>query len=818
MNWYGVPPMLVAMCILVYGILILRSNRRSPVILAFFMLAFEGCVWLFSVALSYVAPDESIALVWNRNVYIGLILIPSTLYHFTIEYLGLKEKRKTLFIPYTISGVYLCLSRGPNFITGVKKNLFGYSTQGGLLYYLFMAFFAVMTIVSISYLYRELKSAEPGSMRKTRIKYMFSSILVAALASVDFLPDFGVQIYPFGYLFIFAFIIINGYAIVKYRLLDMETFLYRSAGFLTVSFLAVALYAAAFTALYEYVGRSLNLPHALITGLLLIVLLWVFIPFKNWVWSLMDKVFYREKYLYRKTIADFMKRLNVLMDLDELIPMMVETISQTLKPDKVSIMILDEAEGEYAVKSQVGMSNPAVTLGRDDSFATWIFSQRKLVEKEGFSSDPWYSKMQEAGIEKFRELEAEICIPLIVRNQMIGIINLGRKSSGESYKKEDIELLSDLGVQSAIAVSNAMNYNLLKKRTDQLRLLSKLGQEMGQTLELGAMGKSIIDRIKELMRTQIVAILLKDEQTGELFVSQASGIDEAAVKETRIRPGEKISGWVAQLAQPVIVEDLETDSRFSKRIQERYYTKSLISAPLVVKGKVIGVINVNDSEKKKAFSSYDLEILTGICSETSALVENARLYASMKQAYLRTLQSLAEALDAKDQYTCGHCSRVRDYALKIAREMSLSQSVVDSIATAAVLHDIGKIGISESILSKPSKLTAKEYEEIKKHPEMSEKITRPIGLPESTLMIIKHHHEWFNGKGYPSGLEHENIPLGARILNIADAYDAMTSDRPYRSALTKDEAIEEMRRSAPDQFDPDIVDVFIKTLEHKSDK
>ncbi len=193
------------------------------------------------------------------------------------------------------------------------------------------------------------------------------------------------------------------------------------------------------------------------------------------------------------------------------------------------------------------------------------------------------------------------------------------------------------------------------------------------------------------------------------------------------------------------------------------------------------------------------------------IVDKQRLQADNLQLF-DTIKVLALALDARDHYTHGHSQQVTEYAVDIAREIGLSCKEIDNIRDAGILHDIGKIGIPDAILLKPGRLTEEEYAQIKKHPVIGKKILEPVNCLADKIPLIYHHHERIDGQGYPEGLEGDNIPLGARILSVADAYQAMTSDRPYRKALPTLIAIEELKRFKGRQFDPDIVDAFLRVL------
>ena len=178
-----------------------------------------------------------------------------------------------------------------------------------------------------------------------------------------------------------------------------------------------------------------------------------------------------------------------------------------------------------------------------------------------------------------------------------------------------------------------------------------------------------------------------------------------------------------------------------------------------------------------------------------------------------TIHALAIAVEAKDPYTEGHIERVASYALSLGREFGLSEEELALLRKGAILHDVGKIGVSESILLKAGSLTEEEFERVKSHAVVGEKICQPLKQAGLILEVIRHHHERYDGKGYPDGLAGEDIPLGARIMAVADAYDALTSDRPYRHRLSMEEAIQVLKQEAGRQFDPKLVLAFVSMLE-----
>lgn len=239
---------------------------------------------------------------------------------------------------------------------------------------------------------------------------------------------------------------------------------------------------------------------------------------------------------------------------------------------------------------------------------------------------------------------------------------------------------------------------------------------------------------------------------------------------------------------------------------------SFISVPLKVQNRIIGIINVNEKIDDRQFAPEDLRVLTALADQTAIILENLTLYKDLQQVYLGVIKTLSLVVDAKDHYTFGHSERVTKYVVEMASEMKLSPELKKLAEAAAIIHDIGKIGIKEEILLKTGRLTDSEFEEIKKHPVIGRDMVRPMEFLSELAPLIYYHHQHFDGNGYPDKAKGDQIPLVARMITIADSFDAMISDRPYRSGLPVETAIKELKRCSSTQFDPDLVTVFLKVL------
>lgn len=353
-----------------------------------------------------------------------------------------------------------------------------------------------------------------------------------------------------------------------------------------------------------------------------------------------------------------------------------------------------------------------------------------------------------------------------------------------------------------------------QNRTKELSYIYKISREVSSSLELDEVLDAVVKRTTEALNLRICAILLVDEITEDsLHVVRSQGMNIKRIEKHPLKQGEGISGWVWDHKEALLVKDVDQDPRLIERKKEKYYTGGIIAVPLEAKGKTIGVIIGNNKVDGGQFKKDDLLLLTEIANESAVALENALLYKSLKQVYVHTISALAGALDAKDHYTRSHSENVTRYAVAIAKEMGLDDAQIELIRQACQLHDLGKIGIHDYILSKKGKLSPEEWEEIRAHALRGAQILQPIGFLNEVAELVRQHHERYDGSGYPLRLSGQDIQLGARIMAVADSFDAMVSERPYRKAFALSKAIAELKTNSGTQFDPGIVKIFLKVLD-----
>ena len=311
---------------------------------------------------------------------------------------------------------------------------------------------------------------------------------------------------------------------------------------------------------------------------------------------------------------------------------------------------------------------------------------------------------------------------------------------------------------------------------------------------------SIIETICRTFDVEVCSLRLLDEFTGDLVLTASRGM-EGYSKPLRV--GESVVGRAVLHRKPYVIEDLSDSPYKNTDYVTRRGLQSLMSVPLVLRDKAVGGLTAYSTILDN-FSRDDVHLLGAIASQIAAVLENRRLVRDT----VSTLVSLARAIEAKDPYTQGHSERVTAYAVMLAERVGVPGQDLALLKQIGPMHDIGKIGISDAILHKPARLSPSEWKVMHRHPEIGEQIVNSIRSFQGGLFLIRSHHEDIAGTGYPDRLSGNQIPLTARIMRIADSYDAMTTQRPYRDPRQHEAAIEELTAYAGTQFDEELVHEF----------
>lgn len=340
------------------------------------------------------------------------------------------------------------------------------------------------------------------------------------------------------------------------------------------------------------------------------------------------------------------------------------------------------------------------------------------------------------------------------------------------------------------------------ERYRDLSLFYDIADRIPAGTDSTGVAKAVIEEIRRLFKPDAASVMLFNDASARLDVVSAWG--RRCESSVPMGPDEGIAGTVFSRGLAEMVDDVSSDHRYKKGCN---IAASLLCAPLKTGETVIGVVNVS-RERPEAYKAADLKLLTGLAAHAASSLENARLYERLKDTFNTTLMTLAETIEKRDAFTSGHTKRVMEYSLAIGRIMELSAFDLHRLELAAMLHDIGSIGVRDDIMLKPARLDEAEFEEMKRHTIYGAEILAPIEQLKGAIPGVRHHHERFDGSGYPDGQTGEEIDITARIIGVADSFDAMTSKRPYRLGLTMDHAFEELKRCSGTLYDPEVVDAF----------
>ncbi len=378
--------------------------------------------------------------------------------------------------------------------------------------------------------------------------------------------------------------------------------------------------------------------------------------------------------------------------------------------------------------------------------------------------------------------------------------------------KEKQLLLRNLSLQLEIQARNELEQanRELERRVNVQTKLFHISKEMDEIRSSEDLYPRIVRLASTLESVEKVSFFLLPRE-GMSFVGMAGcgwKLDDCRPQELGMSK-ERMRELLGNGASHCVILPGEIRSSFENAPK----TDRMVSCwPLRIRGEPFGLLIASHKDGGPSLSEEETRLFDFLITKASLAVENMALYESLVSNFYGILKSLVNALEAKDLYTGKHSERVTRYATEVARKLGCSGAQIESMQTVGYLHDIGKIGVRDSILNKPGPLTTDEYEIVKKHPAIGDSIVSELGLSPEERSIIRHHHERWDGAGYPDGLSGEDIPLLARIVSVVDAFDAMTSERAYRHAMSREESIAELLRNRGRQFDPSTLDAFLEIM------
>ncbi len=825
MNVWAIIPLVSFLLFAILAIVVLRQDRRRVNrVFALFLIA--SSIWSFSSFMLHLNPYPQYTLLLSEVLTTTLVWTVVSYYHFVRAYNN-KPGGLGLYLGYGAVFTILALSLNGYIVEyAYVFNGVLYHSMGSSLYIIggISAGFLITAILALVNRYRS--SIDPADRNRTMYLVIGSVIVIVSSYVTNLTPAIaGMSIDHVGNM-INAGII--AYAITKYQLLNVRFVARKVLAYALLVACLGGIYIGLLFLSYRYLASQPAYISLIHNSGVVILLAFLARPLlrviENWVY----RSFHWGTYKYRRALIDFSNRMSHIINLDELANEMLTTITKALHLTQAKLLFQDFSSGDFTTqfahpKVEGEESKNEVKFSVANPIVAWLDKKGEPLSLESIDNMPEFKGLWESEKEQITVSNLGLLCPIKSRDRLIGIIALGKKEADTLYSHEDLDLVMSLANQASTIIENAQLYSqaVTRANTDGLtglynhrhfheRLDHEIarGSRFGTTFSLIMLdidlfkayndihghlaGDEILRRIAVCINTSVRSLDIAFRYGGEEF---AIMLPEARLDDAR-KVAERIRKTIA--------------ARTSSKAPPITASLGIANWPIdgVMKAEIISCADAALYRAKQTGRNRTC-LSSDVVKPTTPLVS---VELEARSRALSIIYALAATVDAKDHYTYGHSKKVSDYAVALAEAIGLSQERIDTIRAAGLLHDIGKVGIPDSTLNKKGTLNDEEWRLIKTHPQLGVEILRHVIDLVNCLPVILHHHERYDGSGYPSGLKGANIPLEARILAIADAFDAITSPRPYREQLSSQQAFDELRRCAGTQFDPKIIEVFFKVV------
>ncbi len=521
-----------------------------------------------------------------------------------------------------------------------------------------------------------------------------------------------------------------------------------------------------------------------------------------------------------KSLYSLVTSMRTAPTTDDLITIILSEACRLLEADDGSVTLLSRDRKFFTIVKAQGLW--AEQVGYRFPVTEGLFSIVLQTGEPYFTDDYSTEEKELHFLDQAEKAGPMLLVPLKTETEISGVLEVSRRRNEENrhFTADDIELLSAIGEIAGNALRRQSLFDSAQNRLKQLQGLHTIDKAITGSLDLNRIFDVILNEVTSLLNLDAAAILRFDHKTGIIEYSAVRGFLFEKVPQLELRRGKGYAGRAVKEKKLIEIPNLKKvkkDPAQGPLLEEESFV-TYYAVPLITKGYVQGVLEVYRREEQELDQEW-LNFLKTLAWQTAIAIDNADLFQNMEtanleliQAYDATIEGWAYALDLKDEKTEEHSQRVTRLTLRIAKRMNIKKEELPHIRRGILLHDIGKMGIPDSILLKPGPLTEGEWVIMRRHPVYAYEILANVDYLRPALEIPYCHHEKWDGSGYPRGLKEEEIPLPARIFAVVDVYDALTSDRPYRKAWSEEDALTLIKKDSGSHFDPEVVEVFLKEI------
>ena len=606
------------------------------------------------------------------------------------------------------------------------------------------------------------------------------------------------------------------YALDKYKASHFKSLFKKAFTYIAASLLVAPLYITALCILH-FLSIGWTTPAGFIIAFCMIFAFpWLTMVAQKPVRRKLDELLYKERLDYRQMVLSLPKSMGNVLSISELGESLVQPLPRALEIPNVSLLLPSNGHFTSQFDNHLFGVEPAspIKLSQDSPLVKWLEENNEPLFTNAIASK--FKKLSDVERNAIRAGGYGLLMPMVNKGRLIGILALGHKRRRAPYSRDDIDLLTKVSGELAGTMANAQLYTMAK---DQVHI-----DDLTGLLSHGYFHKRIDEEIARCSRFgNIFSVLFLDVDlfksyndafghlAGDDILKEISRLIRASIRSIDIPCRYGGDEFAVVLPESPLDDAYNVAERIRKKIESEMDSKGIAITCS------IGVASwpTSGAAKESLLMSVDSALYLSKqagrnrVSLASAVMSVLESNTYREDEVLSAVHALAATVDAKDRYTYGHSKKASEYAVQIANALGYTSDKIAMLKAAALLHDIGKIRVPDNVLLKPGPLNNDEWIAIREHPKFGVIILKHIKGLSGCLPIIQHHHEHFDGKGYPAGLTSDKIPFDARILAVADAYDAMTSPRPYRpQKMHHQDAIDELMRCAGTHFDPEIVKVF----------
>ncbi len=811
--------------------MIFLNAKKSKLINSFLTLLLSMILWTGGSLLMRQQFWPSY-IFWYHVSLSGLFLMVLSYFKFSAAFVGMTKNKFVILYTFLLAAVFAAnipsgfFLHWPSLQIENGRALMVYDQITGFV----SVFFAVTGIIVVHMVALLYKNVRHNIKLRKQISPVILGIVLLFLGHLAFTVPF-FKGFPIDILAGLVNVFLLVYVLVKRKLFRPRMIASSNVGYLFCVVMGFSVFYGIFPYIKILSNRNPPLSEGLLTAIYLVVFSAI-VSFFFLLWKqALSKIFIQNDELHDEILKDYSAKVSSSLNLKNIYEHTAETIEKNTDVKQVFISILNDENQKYTIRhSNRSLSDISLVLTMDHPIVHFLKHHNEPLNMEEFTHTTAYKSIWESEKKQLENLKIGHCIGLKVSNELVGIILIAMERTSQYLKTQDLNLLSSVNTISSIAIKNALRYEkaYFEARIDELtgvlnrryffEVLDKVFQEnKNSSLALLLINLDDFKLYNQLygvaqgdLALRKVAVILKGSISDQCFVARYGGKEFALL----------LPQYDVFKAKKLAISLRDQIGKIGKT-ENSFRQKTLtISAGICI--SPYGAKSVKELLDNAEHAIYHvkrkgknaIKIFDTFVSNEVNKSENLDLH-SIYDEYKSTIYALTATIDAKDHYTFNHSENVAKYAVALGKRLNLNKDIIENLRQAALLHDIGKIGIPEHILNKPFRLTEEEFEIMKGHVEASINIIRHLPSLDYVIPAVLGHHEHYNGGGYPRRSEKDDIPLTARILCISDAFDAMISKRCYKDPLPVEEALYILQKEAGRQFDPELVPIFVSMINER---